>query len=103
MGKRTSLLAEYKRLIKAIENKGTVSWLKEFIKLVSDSSYFEQLMRTYKLSPSELYTLNYMVPRLEKYKHYEFIEKGVFDFLGNNGFSVEPHGIGYTVRISDPI
>jgi len=91
-------LAEYKRYIREIKHKkGTVAWLKEFVKWVNGSGYVVKLLKFYKLTPQEFIHLKIIIQQLEKNEACEFIEQGLSDFLRENGFPVELVGIGYTV------
>lgn len=93
---RNPVLTEYKKMVREIKSrKGTAAWLFEFVKLISNSGYFENFMRLYKLSPQEFVYLKTIAKKFDKGESCGFINQGLADFLTKQGFYVEPVEIGW--------
>jgi len=96
-------LTTYKKYVREIKHKkGTVAWLREFVKLgkeygIPDAKNPKSLLTAENLSPQEFIFLGTIITRLEAGESCGFINKGLADFLLKYGFSVEPVEIGWIV------
>jgi len=96
-------LSEYKKYIREIKHKkGTVVWLKEFVKIAEDYSVpktknAKTIIADENLSIQEFIYLRVIIRKLENGEACEFINKGLADFLTKYGFNVEPVEIGWIV------